>query len=304
MAINFPTSLDSLTNPTSTDLMENATAALDHATQHANINDAVEALEAKVGIDGSAVTTSHDYKLSGVTGSDKAVSKTGTETLTNKTLTSPVINVTSDATGDMYYRSAGGAFTRLAIGSSTNILAVSASGIPEWVVNPDTSDSTATTTGVVELATTAEINAGTASGGDGPLVVTPDGLAASNYVTSAVTDALVTDVQSFTASGTWTKPSGAKRVLVQAWGAGGGGGGTNGNAGGNAGSAGGGGGGYVEAWIVPSALSSTETVTIGAGGAGGAAGDNPGSDGGNSTFGSLVTAYGGGGGNGLSLIHI
>lgn len=28
----------------------------------------------------------------------------GTQTLTSKTLTSPVINVTSDATGDIYYR--------------------------------------------------------------------------------------------------------------------------------------------------------------------------------------------------------
>lgn len=55
-------------------------------------------LEAKVGIDSSAVTTSHDYKLSGVTGTDKAVSKTGTETLTNKTLSSPVINT---PTGDV-----------------------------------------------------------------------------------------------------------------------------------------------------------------------------------------------------------
>jgi len=55
-------------------------------------------VEAKIGIDSSAVTTSHDYKLSGVTGTDKAVSKAGTETLTNKTLTSPVINT---PTGDV-----------------------------------------------------------------------------------------------------------------------------------------------------------------------------------------------------------
>lgn len=91
MATNFPTSLDSLSNPSASDLVENATAALDHHTQHSNANDAIEALEAKVGIDSSGVTTSHDYKLSGVTGTDKAVSKTGTETLTNKTLTSPVL---------------------------------------------------------------------------------------------------------------------------------------------------------------------------------------------------------------------
>ena len=83
MATNFPeTGLDSLTNPTSTDTM----ASFSHLAQHANANDAIEALQAKVGVDGSAVTTSHDYKLSNVTGNDKAASVTGTETLTNKTL--------------------------------------------------------------------------------------------------------------------------------------------------------------------------------------------------------------------------
>ena len=61
MAINFPTSLDSFSNPVATDPMNSATVP--HATQHANLNDAVEALEAKVGINNSAVTTSHDYQL-------------------------------------------------------------------------------------------------------------------------------------------------------------------------------------------------------------------------------------------------
>ncbi len=70
MAINFPTSLDVLTNPAAGD-PQNAPS---HSSQHANANNILEALEAKVGIDGSAVTTSHDYKLSGVTGSAKAVS--------------------------------------------------------------------------------------------------------------------------------------------------------------------------------------------------------------------------------------
>lgn len=85
--INFPTSLDTLTNPTGT----NQVAVIDHAEQHSNVNDIVEALEAKVGINGSAVTTSHDYKLGEVTGSDKAVGKSATQTLTNKTLTTPKI---------------------------------------------------------------------------------------------------------------------------------------------------------------------------------------------------------------------
>ena len=86
----FPTSLDSLTDPTSTDKM-NATD-IEHDLLHQLENDAIEHLQTKVGIDSSAVTTSHDYKLSGVTGTDKAVSRTGTETLTNKTLTTARLN--------------------------------------------------------------------------------------------------------------------------------------------------------------------------------------------------------------------
>jgi len=59
VATNFPTSLDSLTNPTSTDQLTSPS----HADQHANANDAIEALQAKVGVNSSAVTTSLDYKV-------------------------------------------------------------------------------------------------------------------------------------------------------------------------------------------------------------------------------------------------
>jgi hypothetical protein len=46
MASTYPTSLDAFTNPTSA----NALNSPDHALQHSDINDAVEALEAKVAI--------------------------------------------------------------------------------------------------------------------------------------------------------------------------------------------------------------------------------------------------------------
>ena len=82
MATNFPGSLDSLTNPTGSDALNSPS----HSSQHADANDAIEALQAKVGVDGSAVTTSLDYKVA------QAATLTDTQTLTNKTLTSPVIN--------------------------------------------------------------------------------------------------------------------------------------------------------------------------------------------------------------------
>lgn len=60
MAISFPTSLDALTNPSSTTALNDGT--IPHHQQHGDANDAIEALEAKVGIDGSADTVSLDYK--------------------------------------------------------------------------------------------------------------------------------------------------------------------------------------------------------------------------------------------------
>ena len=52
MATNYPTSLDTLTNPTATD----DTVSVDHAAQHANVNDAVEALQTKLGTGSSTAT--------------------------------------------------------------------------------------------------------------------------------------------------------------------------------------------------------------------------------------------------------
>lgn len=89
----------------------------------------------------------------------------------------------------------------------------------------------------------------------------------------------------FTASGTWTKPTdlpGDTPVYIQGWGAGGGGSS-------NTGGGGGGGGAYIDRIIRADALGPTVTATIGAGGATNAAG-------GNTTFGAFLTAYGGGGG--------
>jgi hypothetical protein len=61
MASNFPSSLDSFTNPSSSDAMDSV--SVPHASQHSDLNDAVEALQAKVGADSSGVTSSLDYKV-------------------------------------------------------------------------------------------------------------------------------------------------------------------------------------------------------------------------------------------------
>ncbi len=84
MATNFPTSLDALTNPTPTDALNSATVP--HSAQHANANDAIEALQAKVGVDSSAVATSLDYRVGQLESNPPSASWGGiTGTLGNQT---------------------------------------------------------------------------------------------------------------------------------------------------------------------------------------------------------------------------
>jgi hypothetical protein len=110
-------------------------------------------------------------------------------------------------------------------------------------------------------------------------------------------------VQTFTSSGTWTKPVGAVAVDVAVISAGGGGGsGRKGGVGTQASGGGGGGGGsYSFRNISTALLGATESVTVGSGGTGGASvtvnstNGNIGVTGGNSSFGTWIQVAGGGG---------
>lgn len=154
------------------------------------------------------------------------------------------------------------------------------------------------TQGDVFIATTSGAAAALAIGGTG-LFLKSQGAGADPIWAAGG----ATDLQVFTSSGTWTKPTGAKTVDVYV--AGGGGGAGSGYSGNSptvqAGGSGGGGGSLGYKRFDASGLGATETITIGAGGTGGASvngadtNGNDGVDGGATTFGTtvLLKAYGG-----------
>lgn len=114
--------------------------------------------------------------------------------------------------------------------------------------------------------------------------------AAGGGVTQKVTD--------FTSTGTFTAPSNCYSVEVLLVGGGGGGGSARAVGADVRNSGGGGGGGTVRKAFLPVTPGTSYTVTIGAAGAGGAGSGAAGSVGGDSSFGSLLTALGGGSGSG------
>jgi hypothetical protein len=126
MAISFPTGLDNLTNPKNDDKLNNP----DHAGQHSDANDILEALQVKVGVDNSAVESSHDYKIA--------------QLETNK-LTDPLTT-----RGDIIIRGEE-ATIRLAKGSNGQVLKMGANE-PDWANETDTT---------YDKATGSELDTGT-----------------------------------------------------------------------------------------------------------------------------------------------
>jgi hypothetical protein len=59
MATSFPAAIDTFTNPTSTDFLDTSTVL--HDVQHANENDAIAAIQTKIGATNSTNITSLDY---------------------------------------------------------------------------------------------------------------------------------------------------------------------------------------------------------------------------------------------------
>lgn len=170
--------------------------------------------------------------------------------------------------------------TDTALAANSDLKVATQKAVKTYIDTSGGANASTTARGIVEEATAAEVIAGTAAGGTG----------ARLFVNPSTAQFKVPTVQTFAATGTYTKPSGLYYIILEMVGGGGGGGAASLSTG-----SGGGSGAYGKWIILASAIGTTETVTIGAAGAAGASGS--GGTGGTTSLGGLATAIGGTGGS-------
>ena len=129
-------------------------------------------------------------------------------------------------------------------------------------------------------------------GDSGDTFTIPSGVTLTNNGSSSGFDAGLASVQTFTSSGTWNRPTGITKVVMEILGAGG-----SGSAVGSTNYGNGAGGGYAKKLLDVSSIS-TSTITVGSGGAAKGAGQGAGDDGGNSSWADGTNTITGGGGQG------
>ncbi len=199
--------------------------------------------------------------------------------------------------GDVIYASSSATLSLLGKGTANQVLQQGGS-FPEWTGNLTLVTATSTTQFLNETTAPSTVASQGAlytkdTGGQPEIFFRSESSGTEIQLTTqgAMNEsAIPTNIQVFTSSGTWTKPSSISTVYVKVWG--GGGGGANPNGSNSTGA--GGGGGYSEGLI---SVSGNVTVTVGSGGSAGV----PGSAGGTSSFAGSSTIQGNGGGGGTAV---
>jgi hypothetical protein len=133
MAINYPSSLDTFSNPASSDTLDNPS----HSTQHANANDAIEALEVKLGIGSASASTASQYQVMMVVGTAgntgwSTISTLSSPIISNATLTSPMLTSPEESVSIVATASAGTVNVDM---KSSGVTFATANATGNWVLN-------------------------------------------------------------------------------------------------------------------------------------------------------------------------
>jgi hypothetical protein len=130
MASNYPTNLDSFTNPTSGDKLDSPS----HSTQHADANDAIEALETKIGIGASSAgsATTGQFLVIGGGGSSSWSSSLSAATISASTISSSVLTSPEETITITATASSGTVDANLITGGVTF---ATANATANWVLN-------------------------------------------------------------------------------------------------------------------------------------------------------------------------
>lgn len=194
-ATNFPTSLDVLTNPGATD----SVATISHSAQHSNANDAIEAVQAKLGISASTpssgtvlygngsgssiwssgpslttLTTSGLGTFGGLISTASStitgnLTITGNSTTTNATSTASFATTASST--NLYFTTAnGGNLTSSGLGTFSNILANGSTTLQSFTFTNATGTNATTTRLVSTNATITNLTVSTCTGCGGSAI--------------------------------------------------------------------------------------------------------------------------------------
>ena len=209
-AISYPLSLDNFENPTPT---QSVATVVTHSTQHSNANDAIEALEAKVGVTsstavansilngngaGSSIWTTFATTTSVASTNILATGSTTLQNFTFKNATGTQATTTSFAiiglSAQIPYANAGGSIIPLTIGSGLTLSggSLSATAVGGAIYYATTSIQNLATSTISNLAAANTLRvtatASTTAAASGMWVVFNDNMTANAYYSGASED--------------------------------------------------------------------------------------------------------------------
>lgn len=144
------------------------TSAAGHTARHNSYQDDIIALATKVGASSSIDTSSMDYRLSSVSGGDKAASRSGAETLANKTINGSALN-SPTVSGTV----SGGATYSSVVLPTPSVTNPAITGGGSWTGSPSIATPTITKPTITDL-TSMQHNHQNASGGGALSLVAVD----------------------------------------------------------------------------------------------------------------------------------